>query len=61
VHVATSASCPMFHDPDQRRLLFATPDRDARTFAAFVGDITAYGCAGEHELPASLFNTVSGL
>ncbi len=33
----------LFHDADQRRLLFATPGRDGQTFAAFVADLTAHG------------------
>lgn len=33
----------LFHDADTRRLLFATPGRDARTFAAFAADLQAHG------------------
>lgn len=33
----------LFHDADARRLLFATPGRDAGTFAAFVQDLQAHG------------------
>ncbi|MHB1284212.1 MAG: ISL3 family transposase, partial [Metallibacterium scheffleri] len=32
----------LFHDADQRRLLFATPGRDGQTFAAFAADLTAH-------------------
>lgn len=32
-----------FHDADERRLLFATPGRDAATFAAFAHDLRAHG------------------
>ena len=31
----------LFHDLDARRLLFATPERDAATFAAFANDLAA--------------------
>lgn len=33
----------LFHDADARRLLFATPGRDATTFAAFAADLRAHG------------------
>lgn len=33
----------LFHDVDARRLLFATPGHDARTFAAFTQDLRAHG------------------
>jgi len=33
----------LFHDADARRLLFATPGRDAKTFAAFAADLQAHG------------------
>ena len=33
----------LFHDLDARRLLFATPERDAATFAAFANDLAAHG------------------
>jgi len=33
----------LFHDADARRLLFATPGRDAKTFAAFATDLRAHG------------------
>lgn len=33
----------LFHDADARRLLFATPGRNAGTFAAFAGDLRAHG------------------
>lgn len=33
----------VFHDADARRLLFATPGRDAGTFAAFAQDLQAHG------------------
>jgi len=33
----------LFHDADARRLLFATPGRDAKTFAAFAADLRAHG------------------
>ena len=33
----------LFHDADARRLLFATPGRDAQTFAAFATDLRAQG------------------
>jgi transposase len=33
----------MFCDADARRLLFATPGKDASTFAAFAADLTAHG------------------
>lgn len=32
----------LFHDADARRLLFATPGRDAKTFAAFATDLRAH-------------------
>ena len=37
----------LFHDADARRLLFATPGRDAKTFAAFADDLRAHGGAPE--------------
>ena len=33
----------LFHDSDERRLLFATPGRDAKTFASFADDLKAHG------------------
>jgi transposase len=33
----------LFHDPAERRILFATPGRDAATFTAFVNDLKAHG------------------
>lgn len=33
----------LFHDADARRLLFATPGRDAKTFAAFAADLREHG------------------
>ncbi|MFT4246682.1 MAG: ISL3 family transposase [Pseudomonas sp.] len=33
----------LFHDADARRLLFATPGRDAATFAAFTADLYTHG------------------
>ena len=33
----------LFHDADARRLLFATPGRDAKTFAAFAADLKDHG------------------
>lgn len=33
----------LFHDADARRLLFATPGRNAATFAAFAADFDAHG------------------
>ena len=33
----------LFHDADARRLLFATPGRDAKTFAAFAADLEDHG------------------
>jgi transposase len=33
----------LFHDADQRRLLFATPGRKAETFGAFAEDLAAHG------------------
>ena len=33
----------MFCDADARRLLFATPGKDAATFAAFAEDLAAHG------------------
>ncbi len=33
----------LFHDADAQRLLFATPGRDAQTFAAFAADLSAHG------------------
>lgn len=33
----------LFHDADARRLLFATPGRDAKTFTAFAADLRAHG------------------
>ena len=33
----------LFHDADTRRLLFATPGRDAQTFATFSADLQAHG------------------
>jgi transposase len=33
----------LFHDADQRRLLFATEGRDAATFAAFAQDLAVHG------------------
>ena len=33
----------LFHDPAERRILFATPGRDAATFTAFVDDFKAHG------------------
>lgn len=33
----------MFCDADERRLLFATPGKDAATFAAFADDLAAHG------------------
>ncbi len=33
----------LFHDADARRLLFATPGRDAKTFAAFAADLADHG------------------
>ncbi len=37
----------LFHDADTARLLFATPGRDAGTFAAFAADLQAHGGAAE--------------
>ena len=44
----------MFCDADERRVLFATPGRDAATFAEFAKDLTAHGGDAERITDVSL-------
>lgn len=44
----------MFCDADERRLLFATPGKDAATFAAFAEDLAAHGGAAQAITDVSL-------